>query len=277
MSRTRASRLVRELEAELGVQLLARTTRAVHLTEAGTAYLGRVSVALDTLREASDEAAEHGARPKGRLRVSAPLSFGLRHLGPVIAAYRNAFPEIMIDLQLTDRKIDLVEEGFDVALRIGTLPDSSLRARRLAPIRRVLAASAGYLARASTLKSPSDLVDHDCLSFSLMSDGRDWRLEAPGDQAVRVSVTGSITANNSDILAEAAASCGGIINAPLFIVAPYLADGRLVRVLTPWAPPPTALHAVWPDGRLPPKLRGFLDRLANAFAGTLPWEREDTA
>jgi DNA-binding transcriptional LysR family regulator len=274
LSRTRASRLVRELEAELGVELLTRTTRAVALTEAGTAYLDRVRVALDALRAASDDAAELGARPKGRLRVSAPLSFGLLHLAPVVAGFRDAFPEVTVDLQLTDRRVDVIEEGFDVALRIGDLADSSLRARRLAPIERVLAAAPAYLDRRGAPAAPDDLARHDCLAFSLMAERTDWLLAGPGRRTARVAVSGGVAANNGDLLAALAERGGGIVNMPVFIVAARLDAGRLVRVLPDWAPPPTALHALWPGARPPPpKLRGFLDVLAAAFAGPAPWDR----
>lgn len=273
VSRTMASKHVMDLEAELGAKLLNRTTRTVHLTEAGEHYLDRARDALDRLNAAGDAVGEFTGAPKGRLRVTAPLSFGTRHVAPALVTFHERFPDVSVDIDLVDRTVDLMAEGYDVALRIGALADSSLIARRLAPIRRVLCASPDYLARAGTPRNPADLAEHQCLGYSLMAERADWRLDGLGGTE-SVTVAGCLRANNGDVLADLAVAGHGIINSPTFIVAEHLADGRLVRVLPEHAPPAIALHAVYPPDRRPPlKLRGFIDHMAETFGGVPPWDR----
>jgi DNA-binding transcriptional LysR family regulator len=267
LSKAAISKNVSELEAHLGVRLLERSTRRLRVTGPGDAYFRRVVRILDEIEEADLEASEQAAAPRGLLRVSAPMSFGLLRLSPLVASFLGAHPAVEIDLVLNDRAVDLLEENFDVAIRGGDLADSSLVARRLTGLRRVLCAAPGYLAARGAPLRPADLAAHDCLVYSLSRAPRDWRFDGPnGAETVRVS--GRYAVNSSIALRDAAEAGAGLALLPRFAAEEALAAGRLVAVMELWRAPDSALHALHPNRRyVPPKVRRFIDHLAAGFAG----------
>ena len=265
-------RYIQALEDRLGTRLLNRTTARQSLTEAGAAFYARAQGILEQMEEAETSAADRQAEPRGTLRVNAPMSFGTRHLAAAIAGFRRDNPRLRVELVLNDRVVDLVEEGYDVAVRIGRLAESGLIARRLSSCRLVVCASPGYLGRCGWPASPADLPGHDCLVYSYSSDGDIWRFHGEhGEREVRVS--GSLVANNGDALMAAALADQGIVLQPSFIVGEALRDGRLLPVLPGWRLADFNIYAVYPSARhLSPKVRRFVDYLAARFRDPPPWE-----
>ncbi len=267
-------RYIRALEDRLGVRLLNRTTATQSLTEAGTLFHTRATAVLDDLEAAEDAVTDRQAAPHGMLRVAAPMVFGTRHLAGWLAGFGALYPGVRLQLTLNDRVVDLVEEGYDVALRIGQLEDSSLVARRLAPCRVVLCAAPGYLARRGTPDTPDELRAHDCLLYSYSATGSLWRLIGPGGRTAAIEVDGALIANNGEALCAAAIEGAGIVLQPTFIVGDALRDGRLVRILPAWRISDLAISAVYPTARhLAPKVRAFIDFLATRFPQALPWDK----
>jgi DNA-binding transcriptional LysR family regulator len=202
------------------------------------------------------------------------MSFGILHLGPAITEFARAYPAITLDMRLDDRYVNLVEEGFDVAVRIGELSDSSLVARKLAATRVVACAAPEYLARQGEPESPEDLAAHDCLLYSYLSTANVWRFNAPDGREIPVAVTGSFRINNGIVLAEAAVAGHGILMAPTFYVGPLIRDGRLKRILERYKLPDLPIHAVYPQrSHVPPKVRAFIDFLAQRFGRKPDWEK----
>ncbi|OAN52194.1 LysR family transcriptional regulator [Paramagnetospirillum marisnigri] len=273
LSKSMLSRQVSALEADLGVRLLHRTTRSLSPTEAGRAYLERCQRILADLEEANLQVSRLQAVPRGRLRVSAPLSFGIGHLAGVLPAFLERYPEIELDMNMTDRHVDLVEEGWDLAVRIGRLADSSLIARRLAPIRVMAAAAPAYLARKGVPHQPQDLAGHDCLTHGL-SMTAEWRFAAEDGRSVDVAVSGRFHADNGDVLRVMALSGLGVVLLPSFFMGDDIRAGRLVPVLEGFVPQGATLNAVYPHSRhLSPKVRAFVDHLAESFGPEPYWDR----
>lgn len=263
MARSMVTKHVGALEEHLGVRLLNRTTRRVSRTEAGHAYYERCRELLVELDEMDAAAHELVERPRGLLKVSAPVSFGVRHLGPAVAGFMALHPELRVDLQVNDRVIDLLEEGFDLAIRIGRLADSSLVARPLATTRMLLCASPAYLALHGAPTVPADLATHRCLAYSLLSTRDEWRLTARDGSTAEVRVPWTLRANNGDVLREAALQGQGIILQPHFLVGDALREGSLVEVLPGWGAGTLTVSAVYPHRRhLSAKVRGFVEHLA---------------
>src|SRR5690349_5337501 len=272
LSRAVVSKYLSRLEDRLGARLLHRTTRRLSLTEAGAALFEASRGALEQIEEAEAAVAQFQAKPRGRLRVSAPMSFGILHLGPAMADFARAYPEITLDIRLDDRYVNLVEDGFDVAVRIGALTDSSLVARKLAVTRAVACASPAYLAEHGEPETPEDLAAHDCLVYSYLADV--WRFTAPDGREIPVAVKGSLRINNGIVLAEAAVAGHGILVTPSFYVAPLLRSGRLKQVLARYKVKEIGIHAVYPQrGHVPPKVRAFVDFLAQRFGRRPDWEK----
>lgn len=272
-SKSVVSRHITALEAQLGLRLFHRTTRSLALTEAGRGYFDRVSQILIDLEEADQSVSHLQVVPRGRLKVSAPMSFGFLHLAAVLPDFLAAYPELDVDVMMSDRFVDLVEDGFDVAVRIGALSDSSLIARKLAPIRRVICASPHYLEAHGIPKIPQDLRDHHCLCNSNQPSGREWRFNMPEGKPLMVSVNGRMTMNNGDALRVAALNHLGLIDLPTFIVGRDLQAGTLVSVLEAYVPQSLALHAVYSHARhLSPKVRVFIDFLASRFGPHPYWD-----
>lgn len=269
LSRTRVSRLVMQLEAHLEVRLIQRTTRRLHLTEAGERYLARAQGILQALEDAKAEVGAGRVEVRGRLRLNGPMSFGTRHLAPQVARFMVEHPDLDVRLDLNDRRVDLLEEGYDLAIRIGALPDSSLVARRLTRCRLLLCASPGYLA---THGEPGDLealAEHRCLRYRT-GGGTEWQLGGR-----RLAVQGPLDSNNGDVLTLAAEAGLGIIHQPSFLVAESIRRGRLVPILADEPPVTLGIHGVFPARRhLPAKIERFLDFLAEAWGDPPTWERE---
>lgn len=275
LSKSAASRRVAELEARLGARLFHRTTRSISLTQVGQGFCQRVSQILGELEEAERSVTSEHAAPRGTLKVAAPMSFGLSHLAPVVCAYMERYPEVQVDMDVSDRFVDLVEEGYDVAVRIGRLKDSSLVARRICPIRMVVCASPAYLDRRGTPKTPAELAEHDCLLYTNSQSFDQWSFRiAPGsDQTQSIRVQGRMRVSNGDVLRQAALAGLGIVVLPSFIVGDDLVSGKLRGVLTDYTLSEGALHALYPANRhLSPKVRAFVDLLAASFGPVPYWD-----
>jgi DNA-binding transcriptional LysR family regulator len=273
ISKSLVSRQVAALESELGLRLFQRTTRALTLTEAGRNYYPSVARILADLEEARLSVTQLQTAPRGLLRVNAPVSFATAHLTPAVPDFLSLFPEVEIELTLNDRYVDLVEEGYDVAIRVGHLVDSSLVARRLAPARRAVAASPAYLAEAGTPETPDDVVHHQCLRYSLLDPAQEWRFVGPGNRPWPVEVRGRMRSNNADALRGAALKGLGLVSLPTFIIGGDLQAGTLVSVLTAFTPQDSGIHAVYPHSRhLSPKTRAFVDFLAERFGPRPHWD-----
>jgi DNA-binding transcriptional LysR family regulator len=266
MARSMVTKHVGALEEHLGVRLLNRTTRRISRTEAGHAYYERCRELLAELDALDASVHELVERPRGLLKVSAPVSFGIRHLGAAVAGFMARHPEVRVDLQMNDRVVDLIEEGFDLAIRVGRLDDSSLVARPLATTRLLLCASPAYLQRHGEPRGPADLAAHRCLSYSYASTRDEWRMNGPGGRSETVRVGWSLRANNGDVLREAALQHQGIIRQPHFLVGEELRAGRLVEVLPAWDCGRLTVNAVYPHRRhLSAKVRAFVEHLAAAL------------
>lgn len=271
ISRAMTSKHVQHLEDHLGTRLLHRTTRKLGLTEAGSAYHERCAQILAEIDEAEAGAALGTARPSGVLRVTMPVSFSIRHVGPMIAQYMTRYPEVSVDAYVSDRRVHLVEEGFDVALRVGPSPESSLIARRLASDRLAICASPAYLAARGTPRHPRELAAHDCVLYSYAAVGSEWTLSG-ADGVHTVKVGGTVRANNGDLLNQIVLNGHGLMCQPRFIVGEDIRAGRLVEVLADYALEPLGIYAMYPSRRhLSAKVRSFVDFLVEAFARQGDW------
>lgn len=259
--RSKISKQIQALEEAIGVQLLQRTTRSLHLTEAGAEYYDACRDVIASLDEAEQRARTGMGEIRGVLRVNAPMSFGLSRLGPLIPRFNELHPNVELQVVLSDQQVDPVKGGFDVTIRIASLPDSSMIARSLAPAPRIMVASPDYLAREGKPQTPKDLAHHKCLSYGYLQSGVSLQL-CNGKETQRVTVSGPLHANNGDILAQAAVAGMGIALLPDFIVERAVADGRLVPVLCDWEAPAITVNAVYPSSRrVPMKTRAFIDFL----------------
>jgi DNA-binding transcriptional LysR family regulator len=260
------SRRVSQLERRLGVRLLSRTTRRVALTEIGISYQRRVQSLLEELAEANQEASDFAASPRGLLRISLPLTFGRLWIAPLLPSFLARNDQIRIDARLTDRYVDLVTEGFDVAIRIGVLKDSALTARKIASYRNVLVASPAYLAMHGEPRSPAELADHACLGFTSHASWPDWPLKKDGLRET-VRPTGPLIADNSEVLLLAAIEGAGILLTADWLAGPAMREGKLAEVLRGWAGKTDGgVYAVMPPGRLvPSKTRIFVDDIAQSI------------
>ena len=275
MSPAMATRHVDALEDRLGTRLFFRSTRKLTLTEAGQRHLAATERILAEIEEAEAAAAADVVEPRGTLRLNAPLSFGLRQVMPALADFARGYPALTIDIALTDRFVDLIDEGWDLAIRLGTMRDSSLIARSLAPIRVALCAAPAYLAANGTPRTIADLADHNCLGYTLPTPASAGRWLFGSDRSIAVPVRGTLVANNGDALREAAVAGQGLIYQPTFILADDIRAGRLVT-LTLDKPTPRfgAAHAVYPGGRQPPaKVRTLIDFLAQRWHDA-PWDHD---
>jgi len=273
LSRAMVSKHVGALEARLGVRLLQRTTRRLSLTEIGRSYFERARDVLQQIAEAEDAAAALQSAPRGTLRLNAPVSFGVQHLAPALAAFQTQYPDLHVDLTLSDRFVDIVEEGVDLAIRIGRLQDSALIARRLAPCRIVIAAAPAYLAAHGTPAHPHDLAGHNCLGYAYATREGEWFFHGGDGRPVTVKVRGNLVTNNGDALLAAGLAGQGIIRVPTFMVGDTPIDGALRIVLPDWRAYDLTIHAVYPVNRhLAAKVRVFVDFLADRFRGEPPWD-----
>ncbi|HFT7360194.1 TPA: LysR substrate-binding domain-containing protein [Pseudomonas aeruginosa] len=261
-----AGKQIRALEDGLGIKLLTRTTRRQSLTDSGQLFYERARNILAEMEAAEALMAETRSEPRGRLRISAPITFGSHGLAPEIPEYLRQHPEVSIDLSLTNSTVDLVEEGFDVVFRTGDLPDSSLIARRLASYRLALCAAASYIKLAEPLRAPLDLLKHECLVFSHTSLRTQWSFDGP-EGRVTVPINGRFSTNSGEALRAAAVAGMGILLQPYELVADEIEAGRLIRLLPEYEPAARSLHVLYAsDRRMTPKLRSFLDFAVQKFS-----------
>ncbi len=261
-----ATKRLAQMEQRLGVRLLNRTTRRVSLTSEGELYLEQAQRILADIREMEDAVSSHRAEPRGLLRVNATLGFGRTTIAPLVSAFARSYPDIELQLQLTDRPIDLVEEAFDLGIRFGALPDTRLSARRILANKRFLCASPGYLKRAGVPETPDELARHSCILHRQNNDpGNLWRL-GRGRREQLVKVRGALSSNDGDVVLGWALDGHGILLRSEWDLAKYLASGRLRVVLPDHAPAPADLYVFYPSRRqLPAKVRVFIDFLIAHF------------
>jgi len=268
LSPAAVSRQVAALESRLGVRLLNRTTRRLSLTGEGEVFVERARDLLEAVAEAEAEVTERSAEAIGRLRVNAPVSFGIRHLAGLWGEFLERYPRLQLDITLSDRTVDLVEEGFDLAIRIGRLPDSSLVARRLASTRMVLCASPRYVERQGAPDHPKALADHVVWSYSYFALGDEWRFDGP-DGEVSVRLRPRLHSNNGDTCRAGALEHRCIILQPSFLVADALRAGTLVELLPDYRAGELDIHALYPSRRhVAPRVRLMVDYLASALSAS---------
>ena len=275
LAKSAVSRRLSELEARLGVSLIHRTTRRLNLTDSGRAYYARCVAILADVEEAESALSQAHSALKGTLKVALPLSFGLLHLSPLIQAFMTEHPDVRFEIDFNDRQIDLMQEGFDLAIRVATLEDSSLIARRLAPIRHVVCASPGYLAHHGTPHAAADLARHLCLAYSNARDPGLWSYRGPGGESGQVRVPVRLAASSGEFLMLAALAGEGLVLLPSFYVHETLRTGQLLPLLTDHVWPELAAYAVYPPTRhLSNRARAFIDFLADRLAGEPYWDRK---
>ncbi|MBV9747732.1 MAG: LysR family transcriptional regulator [Acetobacteraceae bacterium] len=271
LSNPTVSKAIARLEARLGVALIARTSRRLSLTEGGRAALGRAARILSEGEAVEDEAAEQSAVPRGHVRVSAPLSFGIAYLGETLPDFLRAYPEITLDFALSDRRVDLIAEGFDLALRIASLEDSAFLARHLCTVRLLLVGAPAYLDRAGRLTHPAQLKDHAALAYTGGAAPGIWRFSHPtfGEEVVEPRIR--VWTDNADMLNPALVAGEGLALQPEFLVWQELRQGQLEVAMPEWSAPPLGLHLVMPPSPLRPlRVQVLIDHLARALART-PW------
>ncbi|EEB84197.1 LysR family transcriptional regulator [Roseobacter sp. GAI101] len=267
------SKQVQNLEQDLQVKLLNRTTRNVSVTEEGAVYYEGAARALEDLQEAQEQIYELKSRPRGPLKISFPLSLGNKYFGQAIASFAAQYPEVDLDVSLDERFVDIVNEGFDLAVRIGSLKDTSLVARRMASCPFVICASAGYLETHGTPQTPGDLADHNVLAFTGNSGLHEWRYQDATGQIGQVSLRGNFKADSGEILCSAALQGVGIAILPVFYVAKHLKTRKLQAVLPDYVTSPKRdIYAVFQPNRFQStRLRLFVDHLVST-SKQLPWE-----
>ena len=268
MSKAAVSRYVVDMETRLGVRLLHRTTRRLSLTDEGQVFYSRSKELLAELAEAEEELTSRSHAASGLLRINAPFTFGVLHLAPLWGAFRSQHPKVKLDVTLADRLVDLVEEGYDVAIRIARLDNSTLVSKRLASTRMVLCASPQYLALQGTPKEPADLAQHAVISYSYWSTRDEWHFDGP-QGPVSVKTQPCISTNSGDTCRAAALAHQGVILQPSFLVGPDIKAGTLVELLPQFRSIELGIYAVYPTRKhVSAKVRALIDFLAAHFAQT---------
>ena len=274
-AKSAVSRRVTALEERLGVQLLRRTTRRLNLTETGRSFYEHSARILADLDEAEAAVLQQHGELRGKLRIALPLSFGARHMYGPIAEFSREHPRVSFDLDLNDRRIDLIAEGVDLAVRIGRLADSTLIARRLFEARTVVCASPAYLEERGMPQTPDELLDHDCLAYSNLPDPMKWVCTDGEGARHAVDVPVTMMASSGDFLCAAAKEGLGIVMQPTFIAGEFISRGELQPVLAAYQWPVTPAYAIYPPTRhLSYRVREFIDFLAEYFAGVPYWDRD---
>ena len=261
------SKQIGRLEDRLAVRLFNRTTRRLSLTEEGAAFYERANRILADLEDATAAVSSLRSKPRGRLRVTMPTGFGVIHLLPALPGFLARYPDLTVEIDLNDRFVNMVEEGFDLAMRIGELQDSSLIGRRLAANRRVVAAAPAYLDKHPAPQDPAALQDHNCLVYTYRAQRHDWHLvDEAGNESV-ITVSGNLELNNPIMLRAAALAGIGVVLLPLWLIGPDLKAGTLTRLLPDHHWPDSAIQVVYPPGRhLSARVRCFVDFLVDCFA-----------
>ena len=271
-----ASKLVGRLEAELGVQLLNRTTRALSPTEVGRAYFERIKALIEEFDALDSSVRTVSGEARGRLALSVPLSFGMTQLQAALVDFARAYPEIVLDVSFSDRVVNLIDEGFDAAVRIGEPFDASLIVRRLCSNRIVVAASPDYLAERGEPAEPAALASHDCIIDTNFRDPLVWRFIVPDrEEQLRIPVAGRLRFSNAEACVAAAEAGLGVVRVPTFVAGPRIRAGALKAVLRPFEyPPRSGVHVLYPPSRhLALKVRALVDFLAARFRGDPPWDQ----
>ena len=276
LSTSAVSRHVADLEAHLNARLLNRTTRKLSLTESGQAFFERCIQLLSDLEEAESLATSSTAEPRGTIRLTCSINFGIRYLASAIGAFQRRYPEAHFDVSLSDRFVDLVEEGHDLAVRIGEAGNSNLIARKIGEMRLICCASKAYLKRHGKPKHPDDLAAHNCLAYSYLATKHHWIFEDVGENAgelIDVPIKGSVEANNGEMLLAVAEQGIGIVLEPNFSASTALKTGTLVPILTAYQPRASNIYAVYPSRRhLSAKVRTFVDFLNERFRDRVDWD-----
>lgn len=274
LSKSVISKYVTRLEDRLGARLLNRTTRRLSLTEAGRILYSRSQRGLEEIEAAEMEVSQLQQTPRGSLRFNTPMSFGILHIAPVLKDFQQAYPDVSIDMSLEDRQIDLVEEGYDLAIRIAELPDSSLVARRLGPCRHVLCASPAYLQQHGTPRTPEELQAHRALTYGYSESPREWRMLAPDGRYQTVTINSSMHMNNSLALREAILNDAGIVLIPTFIVGADIQSGRLQKILPTYRFQEFSIYAIYPQRKhLSPKVRAFVEFISEKISDLPYWDQ----
>jgi DNA-binding transcriptional LysR family regulator len=273
LSKSLVSKQITQLEKSLGARLLNRTTRALSLTDAGALLYEHCSRIVEEFEEAKLAVGRLHSEPRGLLRISAPVAFGRLHIATALPEFLSAYPELKIDMVTTDRFVDLAEEGYDVVVRIVDQPAPNLVARKLAPVTRRMVATPDYFARYGVPRTPADLEQHNCLTYTYFNPQDPWRLRGP-DGDISVRATGSLRVNDDDALAEAVLSGLGLALLPTFIIGKELQAKRLRSVLAEYIPLERHIYAVYLANRhVPAKIRAFIDHLLARFGPEPYWDR----
>lgn len=273
LSKSVVSKYVTRLENQLGARLLNRTTRRLSLTEVGRVFYARSLRGLQEIEDAKAEVSRLQGEPRGTLRLNAPMSFGVLHIAPAIPDFLSQYPDLSVDMNLDDRIVDVVEEGFDVSVRISELPDSSLVARRVGPCRHAVVAAPSYLERFGTPRTPSDLRDHNIITYRYQQSAGEWHFRSPDDKPVSVPVSGPVQMNNSLAIREALLGGVGITRTPTFVVGRDIQEGRLIPILRDYRALEVSIYLVYPERRhLSPKVRAFVDFITARITETPYWD-----
>jgi DNA-binding transcriptional LysR family regulator len=273
VAKSAVSRRLKELETHLSVELFHRTTRKMNLTDTGNAYYQQCKRILDDVLETELSTSQVHDTLQGSLKVALPSSFGLMHMEPAINEFLRKHPRIEFDLDFNDREVDLMQEGFDLAIRIGNLADSSLIARRLAPIQAVICASPAYLERMGTPQAPDELIQHQCLVYTLVPDWQYWHISDTKGHVIRTKLQPYLKASSGELLRDAAVAGHGITLLPSFIAYNELEQGILIPLLTDYTFSQFNAYAIYPQTRhLSQRVRTFVDFLVKRFEGTPYWD-----
>ncbi|NPT44999.1 LysR family transcriptional regulator [Paraburkholderia sp. 1N] len=270
------TRYVNELETHLGTRLLNRTSRKLSLTEGGETLYARCKSILDDVAETEGLVSSASVEPRGRLRINAPVSFGILYLAPLWPEFMRKYPGVELDVSLIDRVVDIVEEGYDLAIRISRAGSTSHAARKLATSRNILCASPAYLTRYGYPAAPADLVEHRCIGYSYAATGNEWQLIDSERKAHTVKVNYHMHTNNGDTARAAALAGQGVIWQPTFLVGNDLRAGKLIQLLPDYRLPDIDVLALYPSRRhLSAKIRAVVDFLVDTFGGVPPWDRTE--
>lgn len=279
LSRAVVSKSITRLEARLGARLLHRTTRRLSLTEAGAALYERSRGALSQIEEAELEIGQLQTEPRGTLKITVPMSFGILHIAPALPEFFSRYPGVCVEMKMDDRMVDVVEEGFDLAIRIAaTLAESTLVARRLAPCRFAVCAAPAYFERHGVPYTPDDLRAHNCIVYTYTARPNVWRFTALDGRELAVPISGNLRANNGLAEREAALHGLGVMMSPTFYVGELIREGRLQAVLTDYKALETGVYAIYPERKyLSPKVRAFIEFFAQHFGPEPYWDRFEEA
>ena len=273
LSKSVVSKYVTRLEDRLGARLLNRTTRRLSLTEVGRVFYERSLRGLQEIEEAEAEVSRLQGKPRGTLRLNTPMSFGILHIAPALPDFLRRYPEISVDMNLDDRKVDVIEEGFDLSIRISELPDSALIARRLAPCRHAVVASPEYLEQNGIPTTPDDLRHHNIISYRYQESAREWHFRDSDKKTISVPISGTVQMNNSLALREALLGGIGMTRTPTFVVGQDIQSGRLKQVLTNYETLEVSIYLVYPQRRhLSPKVRAFIEYFAERISDNPYWD-----